>query len=46
MPYNNDDMVECTACLNWYHVKCEDVPVKVMNSKNAKWHCSICNCSS
>ena len=47
MPYysdkeDNDDMVECSGCSEWYHVSCETVPPQVLSSRKKKWYCKGC----
>ena len=39
IPYNKsstkyeDQMLECSQCLEWYHVSCENIPAKLFDSK-------------
>ena len=50
MPYNEsstkyeDRMVECSQCLEWYHVSCQNIPAKLFDSKykSEVWHCYKC----
>ena len=50
MPYNKsswkykDRIVECSRCLEWYHVSYENILAKMFDSKykSEVWHCSKC----
>ena len=39
-----DRMVECSQCLKWHHVSCENILAKLYDSKykSENWHCYKC----
>ena len=41
-----NDMIECDGCFNWYHIKCIGMTLDeftfFINTKNEKWHCPDC----
>ena len=36
------DMIECTACKDWFHVHCASPSTSVLNCTDLPWHCDIC----
>ncbi|XP_057296185.1 uncharacterized protein LOC130625132 [Hydractinia symbiolongicarpus] len=42
MPYNTDDeMVECSKCMEWFHDKCANI-ANVQALSRRKWFCKKC----
>ncbi len=41
-----NDMIECDGCFNWYHIKCIGMTAEeftfYINTKTEKWHCPDC----
>ena len=37
-----DDMVECNSCKEWFHQKCENIPDSVFNIRKKVWKCRSC----
>ena len=37
-----DDMYQCTACLEWYHESCI-VSLNLTNTINHAWFCGLCS---
>ena len=35
-------MAQCSACTDWYHAKCLDIPKDVFSKKRIAWTCSNC----
>lgn len=45
MPEVQDrDMVECSNCLEWFHVDClvQPVPTAALDNSNVDWFCDLC----
>lgn len=45
MPSENEKMIECTNCGNWFHLKCVTVPQTPLKVKEATWNgpcCTVC----
>ena len=36
------EMVECSKCQEWFHLKCIHVPKQVLKNKDIPWQCSSC----
>ena len=36
------DMVECSKCLEWYHLDCVSVPQDALQNSNVQWYCHYC----
>ncbi|XP_077975501.1 uncharacterized protein LOC144431350 [Styela clava] len=46
LPYiQNQTMIECTSCLEWYHPECcnTPVPTEALEDCKIEWHCEKCN---
>ena len=39
---DNEQMVECTLCKNWYHILCVNVPTDALNNDDTPWYCDMC----
>ena len=35
-------MVECTSCLEWFHLQCVDLFEEDVEDGNVKWQCKVC----
>ena len=42
LPENDEDMVACDVCNEWYHISCEEIPLMVLTSGEDRWFCSRC----
>ncbi|KAI7814641.1 death-inducer obliterator 1-like [Triplophysa rosa] len=40
--HNQEVMVQCSNCNNWYHPNCVSVPHKALDTTAEEWNCEIC----
>ena len=38
------NMIQCTNCKTWYHIKCQEVSKEAVENKDVIWLCKNCSC--
>ncbi len=38
-----DDMIQCSQCMNWFHISCVKPPQQAIDEFEEKWYSSNCS---